>query len=60
MDSITQIALGAAVSEAVMQNKVGRKAALWGAICGTIPDLDVLIPMGNAVKDFTYHKSILE
>jgi inner membrane protein len=57
MDSITQIALGAAVSEAVMQNKVGRKAALWGAICGTVPDLDVLIPMGNAVKDFTYHRA---
>ncbi len=57
MDSITQIALGAAVSEAVMQNKVGRKASLWGAICGTIPDLDVLIPMGNAVKNFTYHRA---
>ncbi len=57
MDSITQIALGASVSEAVMQNKVGRKAALWGAICGTLPDLDVFIPMGNAVKDFTYHRA---
>jgi inner membrane protein len=57
MDSITQIALGAAVSEAVMQNKVGRKATLWGAILGTLPDLDVLIPMGNAVKDFTYHRA---
>lgn len=57
MDSITQIALGSAVSEAVMQNKVGRKAVLWGAILGTIPDLDVLIPMGDAVKDFTYHRA---
>ena len=57
MDSITQIALGAAVSETLMQNKVGRKASLWGAICGTLPDLDVLIPMGNAVKDFTYHRA---
>jgi len=57
MDSVTQIALGASIAEAVMQNKVGRKAALWGAICGTLPDLDVLIPMGNAVKDFTYHRA---
>ena len=40
MDSLTQIALGASVSEAVMQNKVGRRATLWGAICGTLPDLD--------------------
>lgn len=57
MDSLTQIALGVGVSEAVMQNKVGRKASLWGAICGTLPDLDVFIPMSNAVKDFTYHRA---
>ena len=57
MDSLTQMALGASISEAVMQNKVGRKAALWGAICGTLPDLDVLIPMGNAIQDFTYHRA---
>jgi inner membrane protein len=57
MDSLTQIALGASVSETVMQNKVGRKASLWGAICGTLPDLDVFIPMGNAIKEFTYHRA---
>lgn len=57
MDSITQIALGAGVSEAVMRGKVGRRASLWGAVCGTLPDLDVLIPMGSAVKDFTYHRA---
>ncbi len=57
MDSITQIALGAAVGETVMNNKVGRKASLWGAICGTIPDLDVLIPFGDPVRDFTYHRA---
>jgi inner membrane protein len=57
MDSLTQLVLGASVSEAVMQNKVGRKASLWGAVCGTLPDLDVFIPMGNAVKDFTYHRA---
>lgn len=57
MDSVTQIALGAAVAETVMQNKVGRKASLWGAICGTLPDLDVLIPLGDPVSDFTYHRA---
>lgn len=57
MDSLTQILLGASVSETVMQNKVGRKASLWGAIIGTLPDLDVFIPMGNAVNDFTYHRA---
>ena len=57
MDTVTQAALGAAVGEAIMNNKVGRKAALWGAICGTLPDLDVFIPFGDPVSDFTYHRA---
>jgi inner membrane protein len=42
VDSLTQIVLGAAVGEAVLGRKVGNKAMLYGAIAGTIPDLDVL------------------
>lgn len=42
MDSLTQIVLGAAVGEAVLGRKIGNKALLWGAIAGTIPDLDIL------------------
>jgi inner membrane protein len=42
MDSLTQIVLGAAVGESVLGKKVGNKAILWGAVAGTIPDLDVL------------------
>lgn len=42
MDSLTQIVLGAAVGEAVLGKKVGNKALLYGAIGGTIPDLDVI------------------
>ncbi|WP_456461588.1 metal-dependent hydrolase [Reichenbachiella sp.] len=42
MDSVTQIVLGAAVGEAVLGKKVGNKAMLYGAIAGTIPDLDVM------------------
>lgn len=42
MDSLTQIVLGAAVGEVVLGKKVGNRAILWGAIAGTIPDLDVL------------------
>lgn len=41
MDSFTQIVLGAAVGEAVLGKKVGNKAMLYGAIAGTIPDLDI-------------------
>lgn len=43
MDSLTQIVLGAAVGEAVAGRKMGAKAALWGAIGGTLPDLDVFL-----------------
>lgn len=41
MDSLTQIVLGAAVGEVVLGRKIGNKAMLYGAIAGTIPDLDV-------------------
>lgn len=43
MDSLTQIVLGAAVGEATLGRKIGNKAILWGAIAGTIPDLDVFV-----------------
>lgn len=43
MDSLTQILLGAAVGEAVLGRKVGNKAMLYGAIAGTIPDLDTFV-----------------
>ena len=57
MDSLTQIALGAAVGTAVLGRKVGPRAALWGAVCGTLPDLDVLLPYGDPVRDFTFHRA---
>lgn len=56
MDSLTQLTLGAALGEAVLGRQVGRKAPLWGAMLGTLPDLDVFIPMGGAVNDFVYHR----
>ncbi len=51
MDSLTQIVLGAAVGEAVLGSKAGNKALLYGAIAGTIPDLDVLV--GNFTDTIT-------
>ena len=57
MDSLTQLALGAAVGETILGRKVGNRAVLWGGLCGTLPDLDVFIPLGGVVEDFTYHRS---
>jgi inner membrane protein len=42
MDSLTQIVLGAAVGEVCLGKKLGNKAMVWGAVAGTIPDLDIL------------------
>ena len=42
MDSLTQAVLGASVGQAVGGARLGRRAAVWGAVAGTLPDLDVL------------------
>ena len=42
MDSLSQIVLGAAVGEAVLGRRIGNRAMVWGAVAGTIPDMDVL------------------
>lgn len=58
MDSLTQIVLGAAIGEAAAGRKLGNKAILWGAIAGTIPDLDVLAnPLLDMVGRLTFHRS---
>lgn len=57
MDSLTQIVLGAAVGEAVLGKKVGNKAILWGAVAGTIPDLDVFCKLFfDAVTANEWHR----
>ena len=43
MDSITQAALGAAIGEIALGNKIGNKGAILGAAIATIPDLDVVL-----------------
>jgi inner membrane protein len=57
MDSVTQFVLGAAVGGAMLGPQAGRKALLWGAVWGTLPDLDVFIPHSDPVSAFTYHRS---
>lgn len=57
MDSLTQAALGAAVGEAMLGKKIGGKAAVIGAIIGTIPDLDVLItPFFTPLEKISIHR----
>ena len=60
MDSLTQIVLGAAVGEVVLGRKIGNRAMLWGAVAGTIPDLDVMIAsvFMNEVNGLAFHRGI--
>lgn len=57
MDSLTQMVLGAAVGVAVMRRRTAVwKAALWGGVAGTLPDLDVLVSHGDPILDMVLHR----
>ena len=59
MDSLTQIVLGAGVGEAVLGKKIGNKAMLWGAIGGTVPDLDVMFQgLTTFVYGLSWHRGL--
>lgn len=58
MDSLSQIALGSAVAIGVMGRRTAVwKAATWGAVAGTLPDLDVVIDHGDALLNMVLHRA---
>ena len=62
MDSLTQIILGAACGEIALGKKIGNKALLFGAIGGTIPDLDVFIGKflyNNEIQAMAFHRGFM-
>lgn len=62
MDSLTQIVLGAACGEIALGRKIGNKALLFGAIGGTIPDLDVFIGKflyNNEIQSMAFHRGFM-
>lgn len=56
MDSLSQIVLGAATGEVAAGKRLGNKAMLWGAIGGTIPDLDVLFRFEDPIRQLAFHR----
>lgn len=59
MDSITQAALGAAMGELLLGRKLGNRALAWGALFGTIPDLDVLLsPFLDTARKLDVHRGL--
>ena len=62
MDSLTQIVLGAACGEIALGKKIGNKALLFGAVGGTIPDLDVFIGKllyNNEIQAMAFHRGFM-
>lgn len=57
MDSLSQIALGASLALALAPPEQRRRALLYGAALGTLPDLDAIVPLGGPVEDFVFHRS---
>jgi inner membrane protein len=62
MDSLTHIVLGAACGKIVLGKKIGNKALLFGAIGGTIKDLDVFIGKllyTNKMQAMAFHRGFM-
>jgi inner membrane protein len=62
MDSLTQIVLGAACGEVVLGKKIGNRALLFGAIGGTIPDLDTFVGAAlytNEIDALLFHRGFM-
>ncbi|MBN2489508.1 MAG: metal-dependent hydrolase [Planctomycetes bacterium] len=57
MDTPTQVVLGAAVGQALFGHRLGRRAAVWGAVGGLIPDLDMIAAAATgAWGEFVLHR----
>jgi inner membrane protein len=57
MDSMTHAALGAAVSQATLGRQLGRRAAIWGAAIGILPDLDIIaFPWMDTLTRLEWHR----
>lgn len=58
MDSLSQIVLGATTFALVKDKEIGKKSLLYGAILGTIPDLDVVLnPFFSDIQQYAIHRA---
>lgn len=56
MDTFTQAVLGAAVGQAAEAHRLGRRALLWGAVGGLLPDADLLWATPGTLAEFELHR----
>lgn len=59
MDTLTHMALGACIGQAIGYKKMGRKALVYGAFAAFLPDLDVLAtPFLGDYGSWKYHRHL--
>lgn len=59
MDSLTQATLGALCGEVTLRKELGWRAAAWGALIGTLPDLDIIAyPWLTQMERLAWHRGI--
>lgn len=56
VDSITQAMLGATIAEAGFRRKLGGRAVVFGALCGLLPDLDILVGFAGEWATLVHHR----
>ncbi len=57
MDSLTHAVLGAALGELLLGKRMGNRALAWGALAGTLPDLDALVsPLFTTANKLWWHR----
>ena len=57
MDNVTHVFLGGALALALVGRRVGFARAFWvGALAATVPDFDIFIHTGDALRDHAMHR----
>lgn len=58
MDSLSQVVLGAITFAIVKDKEIGKKSLVYGAVLGTIPDLDVFLnPFFDEITQLAIHRA---
>ncbi len=59
MDSLTHLAAGALLGHVVLDKKIGNRAMAWGALAGSLPDLDIVLrPFEDDLSFLIHHRGL--
>jgi inner membrane protein len=60
VDSVTHLVVGATLGQLLGGRQLGRKALLWGALLGSLPDADVLaLPWLSEIQQLEWHRGFM-